>query len=188
MFRFDFTTFLLHSGGFHIGKVVNVNVNESLINVTLFHYKMDTEMISATKDDVIMNFGQHQAKSIFKMSDDQQKMLLDQLIERRKKRPSILSLIDVVLCHRIGSDSSSLLSLIAQLETKNRVSVFDPIRLLRVARSRLTDIRHDRQVIQRMTVWSSSPFVGQCDVRSIKWSRRVRRKVISHHFYTAVGA
>lgn len=85
MFRFDFTTFLLHLGGFHIGKVVNVNVNESLINVTLFHYKMDTEMISATKDDVIMNFGQHQAKSIFKMGDDQQKMLLDQLIERREK-------------------------------------------------------------------------------------------------------
>lgn len=77
-------------------------------------------MISAAKDDVIMNFGQHQAKRIFKMSNDQQKMLLDQSIERRKKWRLFLAYWDdALLSYRfwffvssfsycsIGSDNKS---------------------------------------------------------------------------------
>ncbi len=73
-------TNFIYLDGFRVGKVVEVQ--EKMINVTLFHYKLDIKTETVMNDDIIINFGPHQSKSIFEMNDEQQKMLLNRIYER----------------------------------------------------------------------------------------------------------
>jgi hypothetical protein len=66
---------IIYLDRFRIGKVNEVQ--ESMINITLFHYKLDIKTEMVTDEDIILNFGPHQAKSIFEMNGEEQKMLLN---------------------------------------------------------------------------------------------------------------
>ncbi len=69
---------IIYLDGFRIGKVNEMK--ENLIHITLFHYKLDVKTEVIKQNDVILNFGPHSAKSsIFEMSDDQQRMLLNRV-------------------------------------------------------------------------------------------------------------
>jgi hypothetical protein len=66
--------------GFHLGKVTDIE--ENMINITLFNYKLDIKTEMVTDEDIILNFGPHQSKSIFEMSNEQQRTLLNRIYER----------------------------------------------------------------------------------------------------------
>ncbi|CAF1142639.1 unnamed protein product [Rotaria sordida] len=64
---------------FKIGKVYEINDN--LINITWFHYKVDVKSEQVTQQEVLFNFGNIGPKSIFELNDKRQKLLINKLVE-----------------------------------------------------------------------------------------------------------
>jgi hypothetical protein len=66
--------------GFRLGKITDIEDN--MINITLFNYKLDIKTEIVTNDDIILNLGPHQSKSIYEMSNEHQRTLLNRIYER----------------------------------------------------------------------------------------------------------
>ncbi|CAF2066150.1 unnamed protein product [Rotaria magnacalcarata] len=65
------------AGGFYLGKVTEQE-NDSFTMI-MYHYKLDTRTHFLKQTELIMNFGYAGAKTVFDMSTDQQKTLLDRI-------------------------------------------------------------------------------------------------------------
>ncbi|CAF1602462.1 unnamed protein product [Rotaria magnacalcarata] len=63
--------------GFYLGKVTEQE-NDSFTMI-MYHYKLDTRTHFLKQTELIMNFGYAGAKTVFDMSTDQQKTLLDRI-------------------------------------------------------------------------------------------------------------
>ena len=84
---------IIHLDGFYLGKVSEVQ--NKMFNITLFHYKLDLKAEITTEVDLSLNFGPY--KSIFEMNDEQQKLLLNRVHERRMCSFTVLFFIEEVI-------------------------------------------------------------------------------------------
>ncbi|CAF1643630.1 unnamed protein product [Rotaria magnacalcarata] len=112
------------AGGFYLGKVTEQE-NDSFTMI-MYHYKLDTRTHFLKQTELIMNFGYAGAKTVFDMSTDQQKTLLDRINDPGK----CLFLFEPSMIFHFNQDqySSSLLSLMVEIKKKEE----DRLRMLQL--------------------------------------------------------
>ncbi|CAF3774243.1 unnamed protein product [Rotaria magnacalcarata] len=79
------------AGGFILGKVTEQRNDSFILNI--YQYKLDTRTQLSNNSELIMGFGDIEARTIFEMSSDQQRILFDRVSNPDQYPSSLLSLM-----------------------------------------------------------------------------------------------